>query len=67
MERFVFQFVLMNKISCLIAETRAEKNPQLLELSLQGLSASVTELEKSHPKLVEIVNAICTTLSNLGI
>lgn len=47
--------------------TRAEKNPQLLQLSLQGLSTSVTEFEESHPRLVEIVNAICTTLSNLGI
>ena len=47
--------------------TRAEQNPQLLKLSLQGLSSSVTELEKSHPQLVQIVNAISNTLSNLGI
>jgi len=47
--------------------TRTEQNPQLLKLSLQGLSSSVTELEKSHPRLVQIVNAISHTLSNLGI
>lgn len=47
--------------------TRTEKNPQLLKLSLEGLSSSVTELEKSHPNLVQIVNAISNTLSNLGI
>ncbi len=47
--------------------TRTEKNPQLLRLSLSGLGASVTGFEKSHPRLVEIVNSICTTLSNLGI
>lgn len=47
--------------------TRSEPNPQLLRLSLSGLGASVTGFEKSHPRLVEIVNAICTTLSNLGI
>ena len=47
--------------------TRAEQNPQLLQLSLQGLSSSVGELEKSHPRLVQIVNAISNTLSNLGI
>jgi hypothetical protein len=47
--------------------TRTEQNPQLLRLSLQGLSSSVTELEKSHPRLVQIVNAISSTLSNLGI
>ena len=47
--------------------TRTEQNPQLLNLSLQGLSSSVRELEKSHPRLVQIVNAISNTLSNLGI
>jgi Mg2+ and Co2+ transporter CorA len=47
--------------------TRTEQNPQLLQLSLQGLSSSVNELEKSHPRLVQIVNAISHTLSNLGI
>ena len=47
--------------------TRAEQNPQLLQLSLQGLKSSVQELEESHPKLVQLVNAISNTLSNLGI
>ena len=47
--------------------TRTEQNPQLLQLSLQGLSSSVEEFEKSHPQLVRIVNAISNTLSNLGI
>jgi hypothetical protein len=47
--------------------TRAEQNPELLNLSLKGLSSSVDGFEKSHPKLVQIVNAISQTLSNLGI
>src|SRR5947209_147573 len=47
--------------------TRAEQNPQLLNLSLQGLSSSVKGFEQSHPRLVQIVNAISSTLSNLGI
>jgi hypothetical protein len=47
--------------------TRTEQNPQLLEHSLQGLRSSVDGFEKSHPKLVQIVNAISNTLSNLGI
>jgi hypothetical protein len=47
--------------------TRAEQNPQLLDLSLKGLSSSTAEFEQSHPKLVRIVNAISHTLSNLGI
>jgi predicted transcriptional regulator len=46
---------------------RAKKNPELVNLSLQGLSSSVTELERSHPALVQIVNRICETLANLGI
>ena len=36
--------------------TRQERDPQLLRLSLEGLSASVQGFETSHPKLVEIVN-----------
>ncbi len=47
--------------------TRSEQNPDLLNLSLQGLKSSVQELEETHPRLVQIVNAISNTLSNLGI
>lgn len=46
---------------------RKKKKPQLLRLSLQGLSTSVEGFENSHPKLAEIVNSICQTLSNMGI
>ena len=47
--------------------TRAEQNPELLKLSLKGLSSSVDGFEKSHPQLVQIVNGISNMLSNLGI
>jgi archaellum component FlaC len=47
--------------------TRTEQNPDLLKLSLQGLKSSVEELEETHPRLVQIVNTISNTLSNLGI
>jgi hypothetical protein len=47
--------------------TRTQQNPQLLDHSLQGLRSSVDGFEKSHPKLVEIVNGISNILSNLGI
>jgi len=47
--------------------TRDQRNPRLVELSLEGLRSSVTGFEKSHPKLVQIVNAISHQLSNLGI
>ena len=46
---------------------RSETNPHLLELAIDGLSSSVKEVEIEHPQLVEITNAICTMLSNLGI
>lgn len=47
--------------------TRSEQNPELLQLSLKGLSSSVDGFEKSHPRLVQIVNTITTTLSNWGV
>ena len=47
--------------------TRSEQNPELLNLSLKGLSSSVEGFESSHPQLVRIVNSISQTLSNLGI
>ena len=47
--------------------TRSEPNAQLRELSNQGLLSSVEGFEQSHPKLVEVVNRISTTLASLGI
>src|SRR3974377_2334979 len=35
--------------------TRKEKNPDLLKLSLSGLTTSVKELESSHPDLTQLV------------
>ena len=54
------------KLSALEA-TRTEPNPQLREISNQGLISSVEGFEKSHPKLVQVVNSISSTLANLGI
>lgn len=47
--------------------TREQQNPRLLRLSLEGLTSSVEGFEKSHPKLVQVVNAISNALLNLGI
>ena len=47
--------------------TRREKNPELLDLSIKGLSGPVETLETSHPKLTQVVSRICNLLSNLGI
>jgi Mg2+ and Co2+ transporter CorA len=47
--------------------TRGDQNPQLRDLSTRGLLSSVEGFEKTHPHLVEIVNRVSNTLSNLGI
>ncbi|SRR6266540_6193693 len=47
--------------------TRDEKDPELVKLSIRGLSQSVEGFEESHPKLVQLVNSIATMLANLGI
>ena len=43
------------------------KDPQRAASALQELSASVAELEVSHPQLVSVVNALSVLLSNIGI
>ena len=47
--------------------TRESRNQELVDLSLRGLQHSVEGFEDSHPRLVQAVNSICTTLASLGI
>ena len=47
--------------------TRQERNPELLKLSIEGLGSSVRGFESSHPRLVNVVNDICSMFSNIGI
>ncbi|MCX8156873.1 MAG: DUF4404 family protein [Verrucomicrobiae bacterium] len=47
--------------------TREDVKQPLLDTALNGLARSVQGFESSHPRLVDVVNRICTTLSNLGI
>jgi hypothetical protein len=47
--------------------TRPDPNPQAREDSLNSLKSSTGGFEESHPRLVEIVNRISKTLSDLGI
>jgi len=47
--------------------TRNEIDENLIRISIDGLSSSVQEFEASHPRLVEVVNQICTFLSKIGI
>ncbi len=46
---------------------RSEKNPQLVDLAIEGLTSSSREFESSHPDLTNYVNRICDMLANLGI
>jgi len=46
---------------------REEQDEDLLDLSLKGLTKSVSGFEASHPRLVQIVNAICQRLADMGI
>ena len=45
----------------------AREKQTSLKRSVDELRSSVEGFEKSHPKLVETVNSISNTLSNLGI
>ena len=47
--------------------TRSTPNPQLRDLSNQGLVSSVEGFETSHPRLVQVVNSISSMLANWGI
>lgn len=46
---------------------RKDTNQKSLQLSLEGLSSAVDELEVSNPKLVGVINSISVMLSNMGI
>lgn len=45
----------------------AREKQNVLKGSVEELRSSVEGFEKSHPKIVEAVNSISSTLSNLGI
>ena len=47
--------------------SRAAKRPKLLEAAGQGLTASVEDFERSHPKLFETVNQAAVVLANMGL
>lgn len=47
--------------------TRSERKPDDTAAALSGLNASVRGFEASHPQLVQIVDRIAVTLSNMGI
>jgi hypothetical protein len=49
------------------AAVRREEEPEQAVQAVEGLAASVREFEATHPRLVEIVDRLALTLSNMGI
>ncbi len=44
-----------------------DRDREAMRHGLGRLAASVTGFEQTHPRLVQIVNTLCTALSNMGI
>jgi len=49
------------------AATQPGKQPAEAAQAVEGLAASVRDFEASHPRLVEVVDRLAVTLSNMGI
>lgn len=49
------------------AAVRRGAEPAQADETLEGLTDSVREFEASHPQLVQVVNRLANTLSNMGI
>ncbi len=47
--------------------SRREKQPKLLEAARHGLTASVENFERSHPRLFATVNQAAVVLANMGL
>ena len=39
----------------------------IIKSAFNDINSTISEFEESHPKLVQIVNSICTQLSNSGL
>jgi hypothetical protein len=47
--------------------SRSAKQPKLLEAARNGLTASVEDFERTHPKLFETVSQASVVLANMGL
>ena len=45
----------------------SHENDGLIKSAFHEVSDTVKEFEENHPKLVQVVNSICTQLSNAGL
>ena len=50
-----------------INRLESEEDDGLIKHALHEVSESIKEFEGNHPKLVQVVNSICTQLSNSGL
>ncbi len=58
---------LLDKLKLEAGALGQMREKQQLKNSMDELRSSVAGFEQSHPKIVQAVNSISTTLSNLGI
>lgn len=49
------------------AAVRRDEQPEKAAETVEGLAASVRDFEATHPRLVQIVDQLAVTLSNMGI
>jgi hypothetical protein len=49
------------------AAVHRDEQPEQAAQAVEGLAASVRDFEASHPRLVQIVDRLAVTLSNMGI
>ncbi len=56
-----------NASAAVQAAVRRQEQPEQVAPAVEGLATSVRMFEGTHPRLVEIVDQLALTLSNLGI
>jgi ABC-type transporter Mla subunit MlaD len=61
------QRIAGNAEAAVHATVQRDEHPEQAAEAVRGLAASVREFEATHPRLVEIVDQLALTLSNLGI
>lgn len=47
--------------------TRTTPSPGQVDRAVEGVQEALTAFEVRHPRLTRLVNAVCTSLSNMGI
>ena len=50
-----------------LGKLETEEDEGLIKSAFNEVSDSIKEFEENHPKLIQVVNSICTQLSNAGL